>query len=147
MNKTKLEDLINYIEEDGMYSGRLLNILCRLTDRVEYADELLNEEYSMKIKTFGKKSHNEFLDAFRAYCISNYGNADNVKVEKKNATKGGKRYGAGAKPFTPERAGIPKTQHSYNLCNDVVKILNRFDDANYYIEQAVREKYERDNPF
>jgi hypothetical protein len=62
-----------------------------------------------------------------------------VKVCK----KGGVRVGAGAPVQNPD--GKPKIHCGYRLRPSVVEILNKTDNPTLYIENAILEKFNRDN--
>ena len=62
--------------------------------------------------------------------------------EQKNK-RGGARKGAGRKPASSDGKPKPKSR-GFRLRSDILERLIKMDNATYYVETALLEKFERD---
>ena len=144
-----MKNFIRYIEDNKLVTTRLLHVLKRYSERYDIPVADITKKDFFQLRGSGEVTWQEF-ETLRAQHLANVPIPETpVKVRKngsggarKNA--GGARVGAGRKPMGTDG----KTKIMYKglrLRSDVVEILKKEPSIIYYIENAVLEKWKREN--
>ena len=137
--KTKIEDFINYLDDNRLSSERLLNILKRHTDDDGYfcgyksVSQFIEDisDYSfLKLPSVGEKALLEFKKLKNDHLPIIQSRDADCELETDNNSE--------------TCNDNSREKFSFWLRSDIVKKLKTFENRDTYVERAILEQFDRD---